>query len=93
MIHTYYLPTFFREKDPNDTTCTLFIRKYKQYKTSTGKDALVFCSDVVRYPDEHAMVEAIKTQDMKELPAEAETSPRYVPEELKTSYMRQVQSV
>lgn len=92
-IHLYYLPTFFKEKDPNDTTCTLFVRKYKQYITKSGKDALAYALDVIQYPSEEAMAEDIKAKEMKELPEEADGNPSYVPEHLKTVYMRKVQSL
>jgi hypothetical protein len=88
--YTYYAPTYLAEKDPNDTRCTLLIRRYQRYQSKSGKWITKIDSDVAEYATPEDMVAAIETEHMQELPKEADGNPMYVPPELKSSIHRRI---
>lgn len=80
-----YLPTYLvDDKPPNATgTCTLLIRRYRVVRTPKGNYNTQVKSDAMEFDNSTAMVDWIEAVGAKELPAEADGNPRFVPEELR----------
>lgn len=80
----YYLPTYLIDDKWTTSTgeCSLFVREFELVESAKGLKVRVR-SDVLSFPDDDAMTEAIEAHGMVELPAEAETDQLFIPEELR----------
>lgn len=80
----YYLPRFLIDNKWANSTgeCSLFVRQIELTEAKRGLRIRIR-SDVLTFPDETAMYEAIERHHMIELPGEAEGDQLYVPRELR----------
>lgn len=81
---TYYAPVFFREARGSQTPdrVTLLIRRYCVTQGPKGRRRLKIDTDAKVWPSEDAMASDLLRLDWTELPDEADSNPRYVPDEV-----------
>jgi hypothetical protein len=87
---TYYDGTYFAEKQPGDTRCTLLTRHYHKYEIPSGRTVTAVKTDSVTYATPEDMAYAIEHGGWIELPKEADGNPMYVPEEFRADTVRKV---
>lgn len=80
-----YLPTYIvDDKAPNATgVCTLLIRRYKVVRTPNGNYRTNVKTDAMDFDNAKEMGDWIERVGAKELPAEADGNPRFIPEDLR----------
>lgn len=83
---TWYLPTYLANK--HDAGVTLLTKQYEIRRTPKGNVRLQVKTAAPDFPSVDEMVAAITDGGWRELPAEADGVPRYVPDEIAAAVER-----
>ncbi|MDQ5822210.1 MAG: hypothetical protein M3540_12285 [Actinomycetota bacterium] len=78
------------DKQPSSTgECTLLTRRYRVTEGVHGKRFIDVKTDAEVFPDDDALVAWIEEKRARELPAEADGNPRFVPDEVEAIRVKQ----
>lgn len=82
----WYGQTYLEDKPPQPPKVSLFVTIFDRTTDKNHRPVLRYKRDVWQYDSKEDMVADIVEKRMRELPAEADGNPRYIPPELKIKY-------